>query len=380
MSLLKTVIQPIAIKRKQIVLWNRLPRSLILALTLLVVLLSFVLIVNYYERKILDNYIRQQHRFEQRAEHGSFSPSLANKGKGAQGSISEHSNTTSDLIVIYNRVPKTGSTSFMGIAYELCTINHFHVMHLNISKNSHVMSLADQRRFVWNVTGWTEMQPALIHGHVAFLDFSKYGVSNIKPLYINIVRKPLDRLVSYYYFLRNGDNFRPNIVRKKQGDKKSFDECYERRDHDCREENLWLQIPFFCGQFSECWQPGSAWALDRAKQNVIDHYFLVGTTESLRDFIAVLDASLPQMFRGAVDIFDKGTKSHLRKTFNKMTPNSRTIAKIQQSKVWQMENEFYQFVVDNFNFIRDKTLIKDSSSGSLKEIDQQFFFEKIRPK
>lgn len=290
-----------------------------------------------------------------------------------------------DLIVIYNRVPKTGSTSFMGIAYELCSHNGFNVMHLNTSKNSHVMSLSDQVRFVWNVTRWTKRQPSLIHGHIAFLNFEKYGLFNPKPLYINLIRKPLDRLVSYYYFLRNGDNFRPNIVRKKQGDRRTFDQCVDLNERDCRAENLWLQIPFFCGQDSECWKPGNKWALDQAKRNLLNHYFLVGVTEYMHEFIQILEASLPQMFSGANQLYEKGTKAHLRKTFNKLRPSARTIAKIQQSRIWQMENEFYQFTLDNFNFIKDRVLIKtnqaDTSNNIVyKDRGQQFFFEKIRPK
>lgn len=159
-----------------------------------------------------------------------------------------------DLVVVYNRVPKTGSTSFINLAYDLCKKNHFYVLHINITANMHVMSLDNQVKFVRNVSAWHEMKPALYHGHMAYLDFSKwvsiirlwwksmifrlFSCSNTirtqnisfsldsfrfqiakKPIYINLIRKPLDRLVSYYYFLRYGDNYRPNLVRKKAGDK-----------------------------------------------------------------------------------------------------------------------------------------------------------------
>lgn len=157
-----------------------------------------------------------------------------------------------DVVIIYNRVPKTASTSFTNIAYDLCGKNHYHVLHINTTKNNPVMSIQDQVRFVKNVTEWREMKPAFYHGHVSFLDFTKFGVKK-KPIYINVIRDPIERLVSYYYFLRFGDDYRPGLRRRKQGDKKTFDECVSAGGSDCAPEKLWLQIPFFCGHYSECW-------------------------------------------------------------------------------------------------------------------------------
>lgn len=60
-----------------------------------------------------------------------------------------HENTNSfddNLIVIYNRVPKTGSTSFINLAYDLCKKNQFYVLHINITANMHVLSLNNQVR------------------------------------------------------------------------------------------------------------------------------------------------------------------------------------------------------------------------------------------
>ena len=106
----------------------------------------------------------------------------------------------------------------MGVIYDLCGKNKFYALHLNVSRNAHVMSLSDQMRFVHNITSWQQKLPAVYHGHLAYVEFERFGVKK-RPLYINIVRKPLDRLVSYYYFLRFGDTFRPYLKRTKQGDK-----------------------------------------------------------------------------------------------------------------------------------------------------------------
>lgn len=59
-------------------------------------------------------------------------------------------NFDENLVVIYNRVPKTGSTSFVNLAYDLCKKNHFYVLHINVTANMHVLSLNNQ------VGSWSE--------------------------------------------------------------------------------------------------------------------------------------------------------------------------------------------------------------------------------
>ncbi|CAN9500815.1 unnamed protein product [Ophioblennius macclurei] len=282
-----------------------------------------------------------------------------------------------NMIVIYNRVPKTGSTSFTNIAYDLCKKNQFHVLHINISKNNPVLSLQDQIRLVKNITSWKEKLPGFYHGHLAYLDFSKYGVKD-KPLYINVVRDPIERLVSYYYFLRSGDDYRPNVQRWRQGDKQTFDECVSLGGSDCQPEKLWMQIPFFCGHVSECWNVGSRWALEQAKYNLMNHYLLVGVTEELEDFIMVLEAALPRFFKGATELFRTGNRSHLRKTNEKEPLTEESTAKLQQSDIWKLENEFYQFALEHFHFVRAHAV--GEKDGELYILPQSFFYEKIHPK
>lgn len=172
-----------------------------MAFALFIIIFLLIIVVHHYEQKLA--------QISKEKNSLRLLSVLSNQVNEISDNEDKSQLLPDDLIVIYNRVPKTGSTSFMGITYELCSRNGFNVMHLNTSKNSHVMSLSDQLRFAWNVTRWTKKQPAFIHGHVAYINFDKFGLFTPKPLYINLIRRPLDRLVSYYYFLRNGKS--PNF-------------------------------------------------------------------------------------------------------------------------------------------------------------------------
>ncbi|EDW27293.1 GL21106 [Drosophila persimilis] len=243
------------------------------------------------------------------------------------------------LVVLYNRVPKTGSTSFVNIAYDLCKLNKYHVLHINVTANMHVLSLPNQIAFVRNVSKWHEMKPALYHGHMAFLDFSKFQIAH-KPIYINL----------------------------------TFDECVVQKQPDCDPKNMWLQIPFFCGHAAECWEPGSDWALDQAKRNLVNEYFLVGVTEQMYEFVDLLERSLPRIFHGFREHYQTSNKSHLRVTSSKLPPSESTIKSIQKTKIWQMENDLYEFALAQFEFNKKKLMQPDN-----KHL-QKFMYEKIRPK
>lgn len=67
-----------------------------------------------------------------------------------------------------------------------------------------------------------------------------------------------------------------------------------RKQPDCDLKYMWLQVPFFCGHSAECWKPGSHWALEQARANLVNNYFLVGLTEHMEEFIYLLEMSLPR--------------------------------------------------------------------------------------
>lgn len=65
----------------------------------------------------------------------------------------------------------------------------------------------------------------------------------------------------------------------------------------------WWTWDFFCRIV------GSQWALEQAKYNLVNEYLLVGVTEELEDFVMMLEAALPQFFRGATELYKTGDTS-----------------------------------------------------------------------
>ena len=59
-----------------------------------------------------------------------------------------------DYLIIYNRVPKTGSTTFANIVYSLCGRRHFNVIYVRAEKNAHIYSIVDQVSLCDRCSSW----------------------------------------------------------------------------------------------------------------------------------------------------------------------------------------------------------------------------------
>jgi heparan sulfate 2-O-sulfotransferase HS2ST1 len=76
--------------------------------------------------------------------------------------------------------------------------------------------------------------------------------------------------------------------------------------------------------------------------------------------------------------FMPGNRSHLRRTSQKVDPLPETVAQIQKSHVWKMENELYVYALEQFHYAKKRTLT--TKDGGMADKNQQFMYEKIRPK
>ena len=150
-----------------------------------------------------------------------------------------------NVIIIYNRVPKTGSTSLVRIFRHLSASNGFKIYQIVIYNPTEFLSPLQHRTLVEEAASMSRYDNLFIHGHFYHINFRKYGIFN-KYIYINLLRDPLDRLISKYYFVRFGGDFK--LGRPVQNitfigpRRMSFDECVLNNGTDCHPTRLWIQV------------------------------------------------------------------------------------------------------------------------------------------
>ena len=109
-------------------------------------------------------------------------------------------------ILIYNRVPKTGSKNMLLLLEQLQTENNFQSLtDADGGKGqpeTQIMTFLEKASYVqqFGIQQDNLSIPYSFTKHMNFLDFEEFNKTN--PIYINIVRNPIERVISWYYYIR----------------------------------------------------------------------------------------------------------------------------------------------------------------------------------
>lgn len=253
--------------------------------------------------------------------------------------------------IVYNRVGKCGSRSMLTLIQSLADHNHFNFHSSPVSNVSkpHFMDLLKEVQLIGDLS-----PPFLYSRHIHYIDFAKYGMA--PPIYINMIRDPIDRFISQYYFQRYGDGVKAQGRKAgpwKNGEKSmDINDCILMNHSSCSVGRLFYIIPYFCGQDPAC-QRASDVSLSLAKLHVMQNYLVVGYLEDFEGMLQVLEKALPSYFEGAIKTWEKVQyKKRLTSTLQKRPINSTAYPVLKQRM--KMEYEFYNFVKLRFSIIKSQ--------------------------
>ncbi|XP_064110796.1 heparan sulfate 2-O-sulfotransferase pipe-like [Macrobrachium nipponense] len=198
------------------------------------------------------------------------------------------SNALHPRVLVYNRVPKCGSSTMIGTLLELSKLNGF--THLHSSNYNNIWM--NRTMLEYMTTGWLEVSKSMrfsFDRHLLFFEVQRFKEGEVA--WMNLIREPVERFVSKYYY-----------TQQYQGTTKvrSLEDCLGDADRSqCLPDNINIvlsQITYFCGREPLCMVFGDKWGLQKAKANVEAFFSVVGILEDLPTTFQVLQNVLPDFF------------------------------------------------------------------------------------
>ena len=117
-------------------------------------------------------------------------------------------------IVIYNRVPKCGSQTMSMLINQLARKNGFLSQAVFVANEKPERSKSEQTAFMKELsdTAYSKQKHVLYTRHQYYISPDSFDFNaKERPMYINLIRDPIDRFKSFYYFSRYG-NKRAQVI------------------------------------------------------------------------------------------------------------------------------------------------------------------------
>ncbi|XP_077544909.1 heparan sulfate 2-O-sulfotransferase pipe [Haemaphysalis longicornis] len=244
--------------------------------------------------------------------------------------------------LLYNRVPKCGSTTLLTLLRKLSRRNRFHHVH-STTFDKRLLTRVQQAELVEDIMSTSA--PSSYDRHVYFVDFQSFG--HPYPAYVNMVRDPVERLASSFYYRRAVAAANLNASGNKQPWLlETFEDCVKQEREECSfhggGQHRSLSVPYFCGHDNRCLSVQNTWALNTALRNIERHYAVVGVLEDLNVTLALLEKLLPRFFRGASEVYGK-RGLHANCNLRRPRKVERSTRKLLKRKL-SLEFQLYEFV------------------------------------
>lgn len=250
--------------------------------------------------------------------------------------------------VVFNRVPKCASMSMTQLSYDLSGRNNFKVESPYEPGEKQTKTETEQTAFKEYL--FAQESPYMYIRHQYYVEFEKKDESKIA--YINMIRDPIARFESFYYFSRFGNNLGGGGHAKLDEAQKqeTIDECVQKKRFCCKSP-WWQVVPYLCGQDPRCSEKSEEsrkWAVERAKKNVDEKYLFVGVLEELSKSLAVLESLLPSYFLGANEMTQAESSLKMRTgtlTKNKTPASEKSRKYLKEETSLKYEYELYYYVL-----------------------------------
>ncbi|CAH1779003.1 unnamed protein product [Owenia fusiformis] len=275
-------------------------------------------------------------------------------------------------LVLYSRSPKCGSTTLNAVMKAACeyggkyTFNNLQSNAEPLPKKSELKTVAKKRKFA--LTHLLQESPTIVIGHLSFFDFIELGYK--QPLFIDIVRDPVERWISHYYYFRSSERHIKNLKFTDKDINQPFEECFQiwKNTTGCSGMNitqtaaclvrkgrnkkgcLEFQVDhsfysyWFSGKYST---NRSLISSANAKSNIEKYYAFVGLTEHLNETVRAMERVLPrftdEMSRAYNDLRGEHVKN---RSLNKKRPSNETIAVMKEYTA--NDYDLYRFISQRF--------------------------------
>jgi len=259
-------------------------------------------------------------------------------------------------ILFFNRVPKVGSQTTMELLKSLSHKNHF-MYHKDRTQKVETIKLTyNEEKWLANLVNYFE-PPSVYVKHVCFVNFTQFDMD--MPIYVNLVRDPVERVISWYYYVRAPWYFverkrafpdlplpNPNWLRK------DFETCVRTNDRECRYipgakkdgfGDHRRQTMFFCGHGDDCTGFNTEIAMKRAMEHVEKNYAVVGILEEMNKTLTVLEHYVPRFFKGALNTYWEEIHMYSKINRNIYKPPVSEATKEIVRRNFTREIEFFEF-------------------------------------